>query len=176
LSLVKGGCIGDALAALFRGKGIDEEMRWADQSLVHRGGGLESQQLISQSGVHTASKLGQGFGQDKVLLRAIELHFVEATRIHDRHIGAQPLADGFIRSAHFMFEQLQCQQDACRNRVAPTIGAFGEAASKAVFNGFDQLGPGKGIAPLADGIGFGNDIGNVEPGAATAQPMLKVTS
>ena len=105
---------------------------------MKRGGGLESQQLIYQSVVHTAAKLRQSFGQgSKVLLRAIELHFVEATHIHDCHIGAQPLADGFIRRAHFMFEQLQCQQDACRDRVATTIGAFGEAAGKALLNGFD---------------------------------------
>jgi hypothetical protein len=36
-----------------------------------------------------------------------------------------------------MFEQLQCQQDACRHRVATTIGAFGEAAGKTLLNGFD---------------------------------------
>jgi hypothetical protein len=63
---------------------------------LKRGGSLESPQLIYQSVVHTAAKLRQSFGQDKVLLRAIELHFVEATHIHDCHIGAQPLADGFI--------------------------------------------------------------------------------
>ena len=114
MGLVQGGRIRNALAALFRGKGIDEEMRGADQALVHRGGGLESQQLIHEGVVQTAAKLRQGFGQDKVLLRTIELHCVEATRIHDCHIGAQPLADGFIRSAHFVFEQLQGQQDAGR--------------------------------------------------------------
>jgi hypothetical protein len=90
-----------------------------------------------QSVVHTAANLRQSFRQDKVLLRAIELHFVEATDIHHCHIGAQPLADGFIRRAHFMFSQLQCQQNACRDRVATIIGAFGEAAGKALLNGFD---------------------------------------
>jgi hypothetical protein len=71
-------------------------MGGADKALVHRGSGLDGQQLIEQGIVHTAAKLRQGFGQDKVLLRTIELHFVEATGIHDRYIGAQPLADGFI--------------------------------------------------------------------------------
>ena len=85
------------------------------------------------------------------------------------------MADILIRSAHFVFEQLQGQQDACRDRVATTVGAFGEAAGKALLNSFDQLGPGKCIGPLADGIGFGDDISNLEPGAATAEPMLKVT-
>jgi hypothetical protein len=45
-----------------------------------------------------------------------------------------------------------------------------------VLHGFDQLGPGKGIGPLADGMGFGDDIGHLEPGATTTQPMLQVTS
>lgn len=64
MRFVKSGRIRDALAALCSGKGIDEEMCWTDQPLVHRGGGLESQQLIYQSVVHTAAKLRQSFGQD----------------------------------------------------------------------------------------------------------------
>lgn len=172
LCLVQGGCIRDALAALFSGKGIDEEMRGANQALVHSRSGLDSQQLIHQGVVQTTAKLRQGFGQDKVLLRTIELHFVEATRIHDCHVGAQPLADGFIRSADFVFEQLQGQQDACRDRVAPPSGAFGEATGAALLNSLDQLGSGKCISPLADRIGFGNNLGNLESGAATAKPML----
>ena len=126
MCLVQGGRLRDALAALFRGKGIDEEMRGADQALVHSRSGLEGQQLIHQGVVQTTAKLRQGFGQDKVLLRTIELHFVEATRIHDCHVGTQPLADGFIRSAHFVFEQLQGQQDACRDRVAPPGARLGK--------------------------------------------------
>jgi hypothetical protein len=43
-----------------------------------------------------------------------------------------------------------------------------------VLNRFDQLGPRKCIGPLADGIGVGNDSGNLKPGAAPAEPMLKV--
>ena len=164
MSLVQGGGISDPLAALFRGKGIDEQMRWADEPLVHGRGGLDSQQLVHQGLVDTAAKLRQGFGQDKVLLRAVELHFFKATSVHDRHVGAQPLADGFIRGAHFVFEQLQGQQHTCRDRAATTIGAFGEAAGNAVLDGFDQRGPGKCIRPLADGIGGGDDVGNLEPG------------
>jgi hypothetical protein len=38
-----------------------------------------------------------------------------------------------------------------------------------------KLGPGQCIGPLADGIGVGDDIGNLEPEAAPAQPMLQVT-
>jgi hypothetical protein len=118
----KGGRIRDALAALGSGKGIDEERRGADQALVHRGGALERQQLIHEGVIQTTAQLRQGFGHDKVLLRTIEGHCVEATRLHDCHVGAQPLTDGFVRSAHCVFEQCQGQPDACRERVAP-IGA-----------------------------------------------------
>ena len=48
--------------------------------------------------------------------------------------------------------------------VAPSRGAFGEATGAALLHGFDQLGPGKCISPLADRIGFGNNIGNLESG------------
>jgi hypothetical protein len=150
-------------------------MRGAAPALVHSRSGLKSQQLIHEGVVQTTAKLRQGFGQDKVLLRTIELHCVEATRLHDCHVGTQPLADGFIRSAHFVFEQLQGQQDACRDRVAPPRGAFGEAPGAALLHGFDQLGPGKCISPLADSIGFGNNFGNLESGSATAKPMLEMT-
>jgi hypothetical protein len=107
LCLGPGGRIRDALTALFGGQGIDEEMRGADQALVHRRSGLESQPLIHQGVVQTPAKLRQGFGQDKGLLRTIEVHVVEATRLHDCHVGTQPLAEGCIRSAHCVFEQLQ---------------------------------------------------------------------
>ena len=175
MGLVQRRGIGDTLTPLLRGEGIDEQMGRTDKALVHRGSGLDGPQLIHQGLVDTAAKLRQGFGQDKVLLRTIKLHCVEATGIHDRYVGAQPLADGFIRRAHFVFEQLQCQQDTCRDRVATPMGAFGKAAGKALLNGVDQRGPGKCIGPLADGIGFGDDVGNLEPGAATVKPMLKVT-
>ena len=108
MGLVQRRGIGDALTPLLRGEGIDAQMGRADKAFVHRGSGLDGPQLLHQGLVDTAAKLRQGFGQDKVLLRTIELHFVEATRLHDCHIGAQPLADGFIRRAHFVFEQLQC--------------------------------------------------------------------
>jgi hypothetical protein len=174
LGFVQGGRISDALAALFRGKGIDEEMRRADQALVHGRGGLHGQQFIPQGGVNTASKLRQRFRQDKVLLRTIKVHFYKATGIHDGHVSAQPLADGFIGGAHFVFEQRQGQQEARWDRRATTLGALREAAGNASLNSCDQLGPGKRISPPTDGIGVGNDSGNLEPGAAPAEPMLQV--
>jgi hypothetical protein len=109
LSLVQRGGIGDSLAALFRGKGIDQEVGRAHKALGHSGSGLEGHQLIPQGLVETASKLRQSFGQDEVILGAGELHFFKATGIHDCHVSAPALADGFIRGAHFVFEQLQRQ-------------------------------------------------------------------
>ena len=107
MELCTGGDIGDALAALFRGKGIEEQMRRADQALVHSGGGLDGQQLIHQGFVNSAAKLRQRFGQDKVILRTLELNFSEVTGILDCRVGAQPLAEGFVRSAHPALEALQ---------------------------------------------------------------------
>ena len=174
MRLVPRGGIGDPLAALFRGKGVDQEVGRAHQAFFHRSRRLDRNEFIHQGLVETASKLGQGFGQNKVILGAGDLHFFEATGIHDCHVSAQAFADGFIRGAPFVFEQLQREQDARRDRAAATMGAFGEAAGNALLNGCDQLGPGTRIGPPTDGIGFGDDIGNLEAGSATAEPMLKV--
>ena len=106
MCFIQRGGIGDPLAALFRGKGIDQKVGRAHKALSHRGSGLESHQIIQQGLVETASKLGQGFGQNKLLLGAGELHFFDATGIHYCHVSTQSLADGFIRGAHFVFEQL----------------------------------------------------------------------
>jgi hypothetical protein len=38
--------------------------------------------------------------------RVVALDFVETTGIPNRDVGAQPLADGFIRGTHCVFEQL----------------------------------------------------------------------
>ena len=119
MSLLPRGGIGDALTALFRREGIHQEMRRADEARLHGRSGLHSQQLVHQRLVKTAATLRQGFGQDKGLLRMLELHCGKATRIHDGDIGTQPLADGFIRCPHFVFEQLQGQQDTGRERVTP---------------------------------------------------------
>ena len=125
-------------------------MSGADEEIVDRGSGLEREQLNDEGVEEKTTKLRQGLGQDKVLLRTIELHCVEDTRIHDCDVGTQRLADGYIGSADFVFEQLQGEQDACRDRVAPPRDAFGEATGATLLHGFDQLGPGKCISPLAD--------------------------
>jgi len=57
LCLVKCGGIGDALAALLRRKGIDEEVRRAHQTFVYSGGSLNGYQLIHEGLVDTAAKL-----------------------------------------------------------------------------------------------------------------------
>ena len=45
MSLVEGRGIGDPLAALFHREGINEEVRWADQPLLHSGRRLDGQQF-----------------------------------------------------------------------------------------------------------------------------------
>jgi hypothetical protein len=143
----------------------------AHQALSHRGSGVEGHQLIQQGHVETASPLGQGVGQNPILVGAGALRFFAATGRHDCPVSTPALADGSIRGAHCVFAPLQREQDTRRDRAAATMGAFGEAAGHALLNGCDQLGPGKRIGPPTDGLGFGDDVGNLEAGSATAEPM-----
>jgi hypothetical protein len=46
LSLVQRGGVGDALAALLRREGVDEQMGRADEALFHGGSRLDGDQLI----------------------------------------------------------------------------------------------------------------------------------
>jgi len=100
LSLVERGGIGDALAALCTRKGIDEEVRRADEPLLHGRRGLDGEQFVHQGVIKTMAKLGQRFGQHKMLLRAVPLDHLDATGVHDRKVGAQAVTDVFVRGVH----------------------------------------------------------------------------
>jgi hypothetical protein len=76
------------LAPLFRREGIHKEVRRADQPLVHRGSGLDGQECIHQGFVNALAKLGQGFGQHKMLLCTVPLEGLDATDVHDSKVGA----------------------------------------------------------------------------------------
>ena len=110
MSLVQRRGIGDALAALLRGEGIDEQMSRTDQSLLHGNSRLDGEQFIHQLGIDAAAKLRQRFGQDKVRLGTIRLDLTQTTGVHHRYIGAQTLADVFIGGTQFVFEQFQGEQ------------------------------------------------------------------
>jgi hypothetical protein len=174
LSFIECRGISDPLATLFGGEGIDEHMRRADQALVHGRHGLDGQPFIDQGLVVTAAKLGQGFGQHKMGLRTVESNVFYTTGRHDRHLGTQPLTDGFIGGTHFVFEHLQSQQHTHGNGAATAGRTLGKTPGKALLDGLDHIGPRKRIDPLTDGTGFGNDVGNPQVGTATAEPMLKV--
>ena len=62
MSLVQRRGVGDTLAALLRGEGVDEEMGRTDQALLHGGSRLDGKQFIHQLGINALAKLGQGFG------------------------------------------------------------------------------------------------------------------
>jgi hypothetical protein len=174
LRLVQRIGIGNPLAALCSRKRIDEEVRRTDQPLVHGCGSLKGQQLIDQGLVKTAAKLDQRCGQHKVGLRAVELDVCDATGIHPRHVGTQPFAEGFCRGAHFVCAQLQSQEYTGGNGATTSGGTFRETPGNACLDGLNHLSPGERLAPLADGIGGGNDIGNPQAASAPAEPMLKV--
>jgi hypothetical protein len=122
--------ISDPLATLFGGEGIDEHMRRADQALVHGRHGLDGQPFIDQGLVETAAKLGQGFGQHKMGLRTVESNVFYTTGRHDRHLGTQPLTDGFIGGTHFVFEHLQSQQHTHGNGAATAGRTLGNRLVK----------------------------------------------
>jgi hypothetical protein len=56
---------------LLRRKGIDQQMRRADEPFLHRDRRLDRDEVVHQVLVETATELGQRFGQDKMGLRAV---------------------------------------------------------------------------------------------------------
>src|SRR6266545_7222305 len=148
-------------------------MGGTDETSFHRGGSLDGDELIHQSLVKTATKLTERLREDKVSLRARRLVLLESTVVHHGKVRAQAVADGLIGSAHFMFEQLQSQQYSDWHRGSSTWGTCGEACGKTALNGRHQSSPGKGIGPLANGMGVRHKVGHLQGQSRTAQPMLK---
>src|ERR671927_1261805 len=91
-------------------------------------------------------------------LRAVYLHLGDATGVHDGKIGAQAMTHLLVRGTQLVFEQLESEQHPRRYRPTATAGGFGKTLGKALFNGFDQGGPGKRIGPLADRMTFRDKV------------------
>lgn len=175
LGLIQGGGIRDTLRPLLRREGIDQQMRWAHESLVHSGGGLDGYQLIHQGLIDAATELGQGFGQDNMGLGALDVDLAEATGVHHRHIGAQTLTDSVIRLAQLVFEQFQGQQHAGRDWRSASLGTFfGKALRKASGHCVDHGLPWKGIGPEAHGMGVRDELGGQEVGTPSSEPVVQV--
>lgn len=174
MRLVPCGGVGDPLAALCRGTGIDAQGRRADKALGHSGRGRDGQPRIEQRLVEPTAKVGARFRPDNMRLRAVALDVCEATGIHDCQVGTPPLTDGFIRGAHFVFESRQGEPHPRRHRTATAVGALGETAGNTSLDGLDHRGPRKRLGPWADGRGLGDDVGNLEAGTIAAEPMLHV--
>jgi hypothetical protein len=96
LSLVKSGGIGDALTPLLVGQRINDQVRRADEAPVHSSSSLDAQQSVHQSCINTPAKVGQGFGQHKALLRAVQWDCLNTTGLHDGKVGTQAVTDGVI--------------------------------------------------------------------------------
>ena len=82
--------IGTPLAALFRGDGIDEERRRADEPLVQSGSRLDGHQCIHQGGSDTAAEWGQHCRQHTMRVGRVGVDLGETTGVQDRKIGAHP--------------------------------------------------------------------------------------
>jgi hypothetical protein len=160
---------------LLSGEGINEEMRWADQTLVHGRSSLDGHQLIHQGRIDAATKLGQGLGEDKMRLRAVYLHLGDTTGVQDSKSGAQAVANLLVRGPQLVFEQCQGEQHPCRHKPTAMPGGFGKVFGKTLLNGVDQCRPGKRIGPLADRMTFRDTVRNMEAGTSSAQPMLEMT-
>lgn len=104
MCLIQRGGIGDPLAALLTREGIDDEMRGADQALLHRCCCLDGDQRIHECFVDTTTKLAEGLGEHKVHLRARGLVLMQATGVHHGKVRAHTVADVLIRPAEFVFE------------------------------------------------------------------------
>ena len=96
LSLIQRGGIRDALAALFCGEGVKNQMGGADKPCVHGGRGLDGDEFIHECFVNAATKLSEGLGEHKMRLRTIGVVLAKATGIHDGKVSPQAVADILI--------------------------------------------------------------------------------
>jgi hypothetical protein len=135
---------------------------------------LDGDEILHELFIHTAAKLAQGLGQDKVGLRGIDLIVSKATGVHNGKVGPQAIADLFIRGAQFMLEQLQGQQDADGHGPSATRGFCREPLVETLLDGADEP-PREGVRPLPNGMHNGDKIGDLQGGSSTAQPMLEIT-
>jgi hypothetical protein len=84
------------LAPLLTRKGVDHQVRWADQPVLHRGRRLDRQEFLHQWGIEMTAKVGKYFREHKMLLGAIHLDLSDPTGIHHGHVSPQPATDLFI--------------------------------------------------------------------------------
>ena len=70
---------------------------------------LDREQFLHQRRIETAAKLGEHFGQHKMLLGAIHLDLPDPTGIHHRQVGPQPATDLFVGTGQLMFQEFQRQ-------------------------------------------------------------------
>ena len=97
----------DALAALLTGKGVDHQVRRADQPVLHRRRRLDRQEFLHQWGVQTAAKLHQHCRAHKMLLGTSPLALSDSAGIHHRQVGPHPATDLLSGAGQRMFEEFQ---------------------------------------------------------------------
>jgi hypothetical protein len=167
--------IRDALATLLSWERIDEDMGWAHEPLIHGGSGLNGEEFLHEALIEASPKRAEGFGIDKIGLITLGLDLADASGIHDGKIGAKSVADRLIRTGEFMFEQLQSQQDSNGDTWSPASGFLRKATVKALFDGGHECLPRKSIGPKPNGMGIGDELGDLKGGAGPPQPVLKMT-
>ena len=109
MSLIQRGRVIDALAALLAGKGVDHQVRRADQTVLHRGRRLDRQQFRHQRFIEATAKLGEHVREHKMVLGSIHLDRCDPTGIHHGEVGSQPATDLYIGASQLMFQEFQRQ-------------------------------------------------------------------
>ena len=176
MGLIQGGRIIDALAALLTGKGVDHQVRRADQPVLHRGRRLDRQEFLHQRGIEPTAKLGEHFWQHNMRLDSIHLDLGDPAGIHHGQVGPQPATDLFIGAGQLMFQEFQRQQHPGRNRRTSTGRGFRKTLGERAVNGRHQDRPRKRLGPLANGVRFGDEVCHLQAGPSSRQPMLEVSS
>ena len=149
-------------------------MRRTDKPLLQGGRRLDGHALIPEGLVKAAATRTEGLGQATVGLRRMDRIRVEATGIQDGTVGPPALAALLIRSPQCRLEQLQGAQDAEGPRSSSTRGGGREPCGATRRAGAHPRGPGPGVRPLAEGMHDGDNIGNLQVGSGTAQPLREI--
>jgi len=96
-----------AVAALLTGKGVDHQVRGADQTVLLRGGRVDREQCLHQRGIEPTAKLGEHFWQHNMLLDSIHLDLGDPAGIHHRPVGPHPATALLIGAGPLMCEEFQ---------------------------------------------------------------------
>lgn len=176
MGLLQGAGIGDALAALFTGKGVDHEVRGAHQPVFPRGRRLDGQEFRHQGRVQAAPQVGEYVWQHQMRLGTIPLDRGKPAGIHHGQVGPHPATELFISAAQLLLQEFQRPSDPGRNSGTSTGRGFREPLGQRAVNGRPQGRPRQRLGPWADRVRLGDEVGHLQTRSSACQPMLEVSA